>query len=89
VSGRQGRELGEALAYLFGDYRDEPLRCPWDGCGSERVDHDPIEDAYRCRECRRLTSGEVMGDDRERRMRARVRGGVGGPLVDLVESRRP
>jgi hypothetical protein len=84
VSGR-GRRIGEALAYLAGDDRDEPLCCAW--CRSERVDRDLCgRDVLRCRDCGRETTMRVAAGDRHRRMRHRAQGGI-GELVDLLKGK--
>lgn len=80
---RQARELGEALAFLGGDFRDEPLRCGWCDSTATHAIHDPSRDAMFCTDCRRETSMQVAAEMRRHRMRARVAGGVGGPLLAL------
>lgn len=85
IDKRQGREIGEALAFMFGDFRDEPLRCGWRDCHSEKVEFDHMNDAFACRDCGRLTSGHVASEDQRERMRARVMGGVGASLVTAFD----
>jgi hypothetical protein len=84
VDPRHAREIGEALAFAMGDHRDEPLRCGFRDCESTEVERDLIEDAYRCRECARYTSAHVAATMRHERLRKRIEGGVGGPLLRLL-----
>jgi hypothetical protein len=81
----RARRIGDALAYLAGDVRDEPLCCAW--CRSEKVDRDLRgRDVLNCQDCYRETSMEFAADDRHRRMRKRAQGGI-GDLVDLLRDK--
>jgi hypothetical protein len=79
----RGRRIGEALAFLSGDDRDEPLLCA--RCRSSEVDQDLRgRDVLACRACGCETTMFVAADDRHRRMRKRAEPGI-GELVDLLK----
>jgi hypothetical protein len=80
VDPRQVRELADTAAFLVGDERDEPLLCGW--CESDRLTLDHQHDVYRCGACGKQTTGQVAAYQRHERLVARVRRGIGGPLVD-------